>query len=145
MTCCKKRTADVLCYVLPQIKNWWPFCSEQLQKQIMHKNKLIDTSTTINLYLKFKENNENDMAAQVFWTVFHSSRRPSQSGPTVYFNGPAIPPPTFSMVHSNLWWLVWGRNQMYGTCLSTHNAKKLVWNSYTKQTTGSLRAFCPNV
>ena len=25
-----KRTADVLRYVLPPIKNWWPFCSEQL-------------------------------------------------------------------------------------------------------------------
>ena len=32
--------------------------------------KLIDTITTSNFYLKFKENNENDMAAQVFWAVF---------------------------------------------------------------------------
>jgi len=31
---------------------------------------LIDTITTNNLYLKFKENNENDMAAQVFCAVF---------------------------------------------------------------------------
>ena len=38
----------------------------------MRQNKLIDTSTTSNLYLNFKENNENDMAAQVFWTIFHS-------------------------------------------------------------------------
>ena len=34
------------------------------------KKLLIDTITTSNLYLKFKENNENDMAAQVFWAVW---------------------------------------------------------------------------
>ena len=44
------------------------------------QKKLIDT--TNNFYLKFKESNKNDMAAQVFWSVFYSSRRPSQIGPT---------------------------------------------------------------
>ena len=34
------------------------------------QKKLIDTITTSNFYLKLKENNENDMAAQVFWAVF---------------------------------------------------------------------------
>ena len=67
----------------------------------MHKNKLIDTSTTINLYLKFKENNENDMAAQVFWAVFHFSWRPSQIGPTADFDGAAIKPPIFSMIYDH--------------------------------------------
>ena len=37
------------------------------------------------------------MAAQVFWTVFYSSWRPSQIGPTADFDGAAIPPPIFSM------------------------------------------------
>ena len=32
--------------------------------------KLIDTITIRNFYLKFKEKNENDMSAQVFWAVF---------------------------------------------------------------------------
>ena len=35
-------------------------------KMIRFQKKLIDTITTSNFYLKFKENNENDMAAQVF-------------------------------------------------------------------------------
>ena len=48
-------------------------------------------------YLKFKENNENDMAAQVFWAGFHSSRRASQIGPIADFADAAIPPPIFSM------------------------------------------------
>ena len=59
---------------------------------------MIDPITTSNFYLKLKENNENDMAAQVCWTVFYSSRRPSQIGPTADFDGAAIPPPIFSMV-----------------------------------------------
>ena len=32
------------------------------------------------------------MAAQVFWTVFYSSRQPSPIGPTADFEGAAIPP-----------------------------------------------------
>ena len=56
--------------------------------------KLIDTITVSNFYLKFKEDNENDMAAQVFWAVFYSSRWPSQIGPTADFDGAAIPPHT---------------------------------------------------
>jgi hypothetical protein len=44
---------------------------------------LIDTITT---------SNENDMAAQVVWTVFYSSQWPSQIGPTADFDGAAIPP-----------------------------------------------------
>jgi hypothetical protein len=46
---------------------------------------LINTITASNFYLKFKENNENDMAAQVFWTVFYSS----QISPTADFDGAA--------------------------------------------------------
>ena len=34
------RTADAFRYVLPPI-NWWPFCSEQLQRQIVHQNARI--------------------------------------------------------------------------------------------------------
>ena len=37
-----------------------------------------------------KENNENDMAAQVFWSVFHSSKWPSPIGPTADFDIAAI-------------------------------------------------------
>ena len=62
--------------------------------------KLIDTITTSNFYLKFEENNENDMAAQVFSAVFYSSQRPIQIGPTADFDGAAIPPPIFFMVRS---------------------------------------------
>ena len=86
------RTADALRYVLPPIKNSWPFCSEQLRF-----SKEIDWCSTSNFYLKITENNENDIAAQVFWAVFYSSQRPSQLGPTAYFYGAAIPPPIFSM------------------------------------------------
>ena len=51
-------TADALCYVLPPIKNWWPFCSEQLQRQIIYQNArickrnwLIPTPSAISIYL----------------------------------------------------------------------------------------------
>jgi hypothetical protein len=64
------------------------------------QKKFIDTITTSNLYLKFKENNENDMAAQVFWAVFYSSQQPSQISPTADFNSAAIPPPIFYMYQS---------------------------------------------
>jgi hypothetical protein len=43
----------------------------------MHQNaqkKFIDIITTNNYYLKLKEKTENDIAAQVFWAVFYSSR-----------------------------------------------------------------------
>ena len=62
------------------------------------QEKLIDTITTSNFYLKFKENNKNDMAAQVFGAVFYSSKRPSQIGPMADFGGAAITPPIFSMI-----------------------------------------------
>ena len=52
---------------------------------------------SINFFLKFEENNENDMAAQVFGAVIYSSQRPSQIGPTADFDGADIPPPIFSM------------------------------------------------
>ena len=61
------------------------------------QKKLIDNITTSNLYLQFKENNENDMAAQVFWAVFYSSQLPSQIDPTAAFDSAAIPPLIFSM------------------------------------------------
>jgi hypothetical protein len=35
-----------------------------------YQKKFVDTITITIFYLKFKENNENDMAAQVFWAVF---------------------------------------------------------------------------
>ena len=60
------------------------------------QKKLNDTISTSNFYLKFKENSENDMAAQVFCAVFYSSWRPSQIGPTADFDGAAIPPSIFS-------------------------------------------------
>ena len=75
-------TTDALRYVLPCL---------DFQK------KLINTITTTNFYLKVKENNENDIAAQVFLGCFYSSRLPSQIGPTADFEDAAIPPPIFSM------------------------------------------------
>jgi hypothetical protein len=77
------------------------FLFEQLQRQDKSKclnfqKKLIDTITTINFYL-FKENNGNDMAAQVFLAFLHSSQQPSKIGPTADFDGAAIPPPIISM------------------------------------------------
>ena len=47
--------------------------------------------TTRNFFLKFEENNENDMAAQAFWGVFYLIKRMSQIGPTADFDGAAIP------------------------------------------------------
>ena len=92
------RTADALHYVLSLFwtatkKNYSSKCSKLLKK-------LIDTITTSNFYSKFKENNVNDMAEQVFWAVFYSRRRPSQIGPTADFNGTAVPSPIFSMIPS---------------------------------------------
>ena len=87
------------CYVLPPIKKlvtflfWTAEKTNYISKCLDFQKKLIDIITTSNFYLKFKENNENDMAAQVFWAVFYSSWRPSQIGPTADFDGAAIPPP----------------------------------------------------
>ena len=61
------------------------------------QKKLIDTITATNLYLKFKENNKNDMAAHAFWAVFCSSQQSRQIGPTPDFEGAAIPPTIYSM------------------------------------------------
>ena len=97
-------------YVLPPIKNWWPFCSEHLQRLIMYQNDWIFKRTWLRplpqclaplpqwFLMKFKENNENDMAAHAFWTVFYFSHRPSQIGPKADFDGAAIQPPIFSMI-----------------------------------------------
>ena len=79
--------------------------------QIMYQNdgiskrKLIETITTSTFYLKFKDNNEDDMAAHVFWAVFYSNQRPSQIGPTAENDGASIPPlyfyvPTFYAIVS---------------------------------------------
>ena len=54
--------------------------------------------TTSVFYLKFKENNENDMAAHAFWAVFCSSQRPSQIGPTAEKGGAVFPPPWYLKV-----------------------------------------------
>jgi hypothetical protein len=49
---------------------------------------LIEITITSTFYLKFKENNENDM--DVHWSVFfYSSQQPSQIGPTAENNGDA--------------------------------------------------------
>ena len=95
-------TADALPYVLPPIKNWWPFCSEQLQgqtiyqnAQIFRKNWLIPSSPAIsiqNLKKKWKWH-----GCTSFLGSFYSSWRPSQISPTADFDGAAIPPPIFSM------------------------------------------------
>ena len=48
----KRPTVAMYCHDIPPIKNWRPFCSEQLHRQIIHQNalifkkKLIDTFTT---------------------------------------------------------------------------------------------------
>ena len=52
---------------------------------------MIDTITNRNFYLKYKENNENVMAAQVFWAVFFPADGRAQSAQQL------IPPPIFSM------------------------------------------------
>ena len=46
--------------------------------------------TSTNFYIRIKENNENNMAAQVFWAVFHFSWWLSQIGPTADLNRAAI-------------------------------------------------------
>ena len=52
--------------------------------------KRIRVNQGLGVYLKFKENNENDMAAQVFWAVFYANRQLIQIGPTADFNSAAI-------------------------------------------------------
>ena len=94
---------SLYCHGFPPIFFWFKVWSDSAtqtnytSKYSNFQKKLIDTITTSNFYLKFKENNENDMAAQVFWAVFYSSRRPSQIGPTADFDSAAIPPTIFSM------------------------------------------------
>ena len=85
------RTADALCYVLPPKKYGDLIVMNcYISKCLDFQKKLIDTITTCNFNLKFKEN--NDMAAQ----VFYSSQRPSQIRPDD-FDSDVIPPPIFSM------------------------------------------------
>ena len=63
-------------YVLPPIKKlvtflfWTATKTNYTSKCSDFQKKLINTITTNIFYLRFKENNENDMAAQVFWAVF---------------------------------------------------------------------------
>ena len=68
----------------------------QKMGSLAQKTKKLQANMFQSLFVRipFKEN----MAAQVFWTVFHSSPRPSQIGPTTYFDRAAIPPPIFSMI-----------------------------------------------
>ena len=54
-----------------------------------------DTIATSNFYSKFKENNENDIAAHAFWAVFCSSQRPSEIIPITENDAAAIPPAIF--------------------------------------------------
>ena len=42
-------------------------------KMLKFSKEIDNTITTSNFYLKYKETNVNDMAAQVFWAVFYSS------------------------------------------------------------------------
>ena len=66
------------------------------------QKKLIDNITISKLYLKFKDNNKNDMAVQVFWAVFYSSQRPSKIRSIADFDNTAIPLPIFSMVDNQI-------------------------------------------
>ena len=83
------------------------------------QKKLIDT--TDNFYLKFKENNVNDMAAQIFWAVFYSSRLQSKIDPTTDFDGAAILPlyfPWFSPIVIHIekkWHLIKVTHGFYGS------------------------------
>jgi hypothetical protein len=56
------------------------------------------------LYLKLKENTENDMAAHAICAVFCSSHQPSQIGPTAEKDSAAVPSPIFFLL------------QMTGSC-----------------------------
>ena len=77
-----------------------------IQRQIMYQNDRIFKRNWLTLsppaiyILRFKEYNENDMAAYHFWAVFCSSQWPMQINPTADFNGAAIPPPIISMATS---------------------------------------------
>ena len=51
----------------------WTATKTNISKCWDFQKKLIDTIVINNFYSKFKEINENDMAAQVFWAVFYSS------------------------------------------------------------------------
>ena len=76
---------------------WTPKKANYVSKWSDFQEKLIDSWHHYHQQFlsKFKENNENDIAAHAFWTVFYSSWRPSQISPTADFNGAAIPPPIF--------------------------------------------------
>ena len=79
VSCLHGRTCEWLRYVLPSIKNWWPFCSEYLQRQIMYQN---DQS---NFYLTLKKTMEMTWLHMVFGLFFYSCRRPSQISPSVKY------------------------------------------------------------
>ena len=88
----------LLCYAnkkrLVTFLFWIATKTNYMSKCMDFQKKLINTFTTSNSNLKFKENNENDMAALVFWPVFYSS----QIHPTSDFDGAAITSPIFSML-----------------------------------------------
>ena len=56
----------------------------KLYKQIIHHERLIETITTSIFYLRFKVDNENDMAAHAifFFFIFVSTDSHSESGRT---------------------------------------------------------------
>ena len=70
-----------------------------ISKCLDYQKKLIDTITTSNFYLKFKENNENYMAAQVFfWLSFIPAVGQAKSAQQMNFDGAVIPTLIFSIV-----------------------------------------------
>ena len=80
----KRPTVALYGYGFPSIKNWWPFCFEQLHSQIIctskcsdFQKKFIDAITTSNFYLEFKENNENDMTFCYFSCLGRYCFRPT--------------------------------------------------------------------
>ena len=89
MICHRLKNVDL--FVLKTTK------TNYVSKRLYFQKKLIDTITTSNFYLKFKEHNENDIDAQVFWAaISYSSQRPSQIDPTAHFDSAGITPPIFS-------------------------------------------------
>ena len=88
---------------MPPNKNWWPFCSEHLQRQIMYQNDRIFkrywlTPPPLPIYISnLKKTIKMTWLHMLSGLFFCSSQQPRQIGPTADFEGAAIPPPIFSM------------------------------------------------
>ena len=71
LTPCSQADAP-MALLMPQDRNWWPFCSEHLQRQMMYQNDGISIRNWLKLSLKPSQNKKGKKISRctVFWCLF---------------------------------------------------------------------------